>query len=194
MSSAPASPGTAAPVKEGDVLASKYRVEKVLGVGGMGVVVSAYHLVLGQRVALKFLLPEAMQHPEAVERFLREARAAVRLKSEHVGRVIDVGTLDNGAPYIVMEFLEGGDLSQFVQRNGSLPVAAAVDVLLQACEAIAEAHSLGIVHRDLKPANLFITRAADGAPLVSSYRITPSDQMSLRASTSLVERSCSGDM
>ncbi|HTJ43297.1 MAG TPA: serine/threonine-protein kinase [Kofleriaceae bacterium] len=153
-------------VTPGQVLAGKFQVERVLGQGGMGVVVSAYHLVLGQRVALKFLLPEAMQHPEAVERFLREARAAVRLKSEHVGRVIDVGTLDNGAPYIVMEFLEGGDLSQFVQRNGSLPVAAAVDFLLQACEAIAEAHALGIVHRDLKPANLFITRNPDGSPLV----------------------------
>src|SRR5205807_2652568 len=88
------------------------------------------------------------------------------LKSKHVGQVIDVGTLENGAPYIVMEFLEGGDLSQWMQRSGPMPPSQAVDFLLQACEAIAEAHALGIVHRDLKPANLFITRNPDGSPLV----------------------------
>ncbi|MCE9573819.1 MAG: protein kinase, partial [Deltaproteobacteria bacterium] len=153
-------------VTPGQILAGKFQVERVLGQGGMGVVVSAYHMVLGQRVALKFLLPEAMQHREAVERFLREARAAVRLKSEHVGRVIDVGTLEDGAPYIVMEYLDGTDLSGYVQRHGTLSVIQAVDFLLQALEAIAEAHALGIVHRDLKPANLFITRAPDGGALI----------------------------
>jgi serine/threonine-protein kinase len=153
-------------VTPGQILAGKFQVERVLGQGGMGVVVSAYHMVLGQRVALKFLLPEAMQHREAVERFLREARAAVRLKSEHVGRVIDVGTLEDGAPYIVMEYLDGMDLSGYMQRHGTLPVLQAVDFLLQGLEAIAEAHAIGIVHRDLKPANLFITRAPDGGPLI----------------------------
>src|SRR5688572_15740673 len=98
------------PVREGDVLAGKYRVERVIGLGGMGVVVAAIHEQLEQRVALKFLLPAAMQHPEAVPRFLREARAVVRLKSEHVARVIDVGTLDSGAPFMVMEHLDGADL------------------------------------------------------------------------------------
>jgi serine/threonine-protein kinase len=144
------------------VLAGKYRVERVLGQGGMGVVVAASHLQLRQRVAIKFLLPEAMQHPGAVERFLREARAAVRLKSEHVARVIDVGELESGAPYMVMEYLEGADLSEVLQKSGTLPVEETVDYVLQACEAIAEAHVVGIVHRDLKPANLFRTTGADG--------------------------------
>ncbi len=155
-----------APVEEGEVLAGKYRVERVLGVGGMGVVVAAMHLQLDERVALKFLLPEALQNAEAVERFAREARAAVKIKSEHVARVIDVGTLETGAPYMVMEYLEGEDLSNLLERAGPLSVPDAVDYLLQACEAIAEAHALGIVHRDLKPGNLFLTRRADGVPAV----------------------------
>src|SRR5882724_3540747 len=99
-----------APVREGDLLAGKYRVDRVLGVGGMGVVVAAQHLKLGQKVALKFLLPQACQEGEAVERFLREARAACQITSEHVARVSDVGTLENDAPYMVMEFLKGSDL------------------------------------------------------------------------------------
>jgi hypothetical protein len=153
-------------VQAGMILAGKYQVERVLGQGGMGCVVSAIHLQLQQRVAIKFLLPEALRIHEAVERFLREARAAVRLRSEHVGRVIDVGQFDDGAPYMVMEFLEGMDLSQYLHRQGVLPIAHAVDFVMQGCEAIAEAHSIGIVHRDLKPANLFLTRGPDGSPLV----------------------------
>src|SRR3954465_12842347 len=148
--------------KEGDVLAGKFRIERVLGVGGMGMVVSALHLQLEERVAIKFLLPEALANAEAVARFGREARAAVKIKSEHVARVIDVGALETGAPYLVMEYLEGGDLSQVLARRGPLPVDEAVEYVLQACEAIAHAHSLGIVHRDLKPANLFLIRRPDG--------------------------------
>src|SRR5580693_987011 len=98
-------------VKAGDVLAGKYRVERILGVGGMGVVVAAHHVQLDEKVALKFLLPQALSNPEAVARFDREARAAVKIKSEHVARVIDVGKLANGAPYMVMEYLDGRDLS-----------------------------------------------------------------------------------
>ncbi len=149
-------------VREGDVLAGKYRVERVLGVGGMGVVVAAHHLQLDQRVALKFLLPGALCNAEAVARFSREARAAVRIKSEHVARVTDVGTLPNGAPYMVMEYLEGGDLSAWLAERGPLTVEQAVEFVLQTCIAIAEAHALGIVHRDLKPANLFCIRRNDG--------------------------------
>jgi eukaryotic-like serine/threonine-protein kinase len=148
-------------VRQGDILAGKYRVERVLGAGGMGVVVAAHHVQLDKRVAIKFLLPEAMGNAEAVERFAREARAAVKITSEHVARVIDVGTLETGAPYMVMEFLEGHDLAQWVRLRGPLPLDQTVDFVLQACEAIAEAHALGIVHRDLKPANLFIVRGAD---------------------------------
>ena len=149
-------------LKEGHVIAGKYRIEKVLGQGGMGVVVAATHLHLGERVALKFLLPEALGQAEAVERFAREARAAVRIKSEHVARVSDVGTLENGAPYMVMEYLDGGDLAAWLIQRGALSVEQAVEFVLQACEAIAEAHALGIVHRDLKPANLFVIQRPDG--------------------------------
>ena len=156
----------AATVSAGDVLAGKYRVERVLGVGGMGVVVAATHLALDQRVALKFMLPEVLSNPDHVSRFLREARSVVRLKSEHVARVLDVGTLDNGAPYIVMEYLDGIDLGGYFVQRGPMTANEAADLILQACEAIAEAHALGIVHRDLKPANLFLTHGADGNALV----------------------------
>jgi serine/threonine-protein kinase len=153
-------------VQPGDVLAGKYRVEHVLGEGGMGLVVSATHLALDERVALKFMRADALGRDDGVQRFLREARAAVRLKSEHVARVLDVGTLDTGAPYIVMEHLEGSDLSDVLAARGTLPLAEAVDYVLQACDAIAEAHARGIIHRDLKPGNLFVARGRDGAPLV----------------------------
>jgi serine/threonine protein kinase len=155
-----------APLKEGDILAEKYRVEKVLGAGGMGVVVAATHLTLGTRVAVKFLLPGACEKPGAVERFVREARAAARIEGEHVARVTDVATLDSGAPYMVMELLRGTDLAAHLRAHGPLAVDDAVDFVLQACEAIAEAHAMGIVHRDIKPSNLFLTRRPDGTPLV----------------------------
>ena len=155
-----------APVAEGEILAGKYRVERVLGIGGMGVVVAAQHLALDKRVAIKFLLPEATMNAEVVARFAREARAAVKIESEHVARVIDVGALDSGSPYMVMEYLVGSDLAQRLAEHGALSIEDAIDYLLQACEAIAEAHAAGIVHRDLKPANLFLTRRADGSSLV----------------------------
>jgi serine/threonine-protein kinase len=156
----------AAPVREGEILASKYRVERVLGQGGMGVVVAARHVELDELVALKFLLPEAVSEPEAVARFLKEARAAVRIKSEHVARVHDVGQLDSGAPYIVMEYLEGSDLGALLRKRGVLPLEDVIDYVLQACEAIANAHSLGIVHRDLKPSNLMLVTRSDGSDCV----------------------------
>src|SRR5438445_11850915 len=106
------------PVQPGQILAGRYRVEKVLGVGGMGIVVSATHLELDHRVAIKFLLPDILENKEAVSRFLREARAAVKIQNEHIARVSDVGTLENGAPYMIMEYLEGSDLSQLVQAKG----------------------------------------------------------------------------
>src|SRR4029079_18341623 len=106
-------------IREGDVLAGKYRVERVLGVGGMGMVVAARHMVLNERVAIKFLLPEMLGEPEAVERFIREARSAARIKNEHIVRVSDVGELDGG-PYIVMEYLEGKDLAELLEERGPL--------------------------------------------------------------------------
>jgi serine/threonine-protein kinase len=153
-------------VREGDVVAGKYVIERVLGIGGMGAVVAATHQQLGGRVALKFLLPELATHEVVVRRFLKEARAASQITSEHVARVTDVATLDSGAPYLVMEYLEGRDLSSELAARGPLPVAEAVDYVLQALQAVAEAHAKGVVHRDLKPSNLFLTRRADGTPLV----------------------------
>lgn len=151
--------------QEGEVLAGKYRVEKLLGQGGMGVVVAARHLQLQERVAVKLMLTDDTNE-EAVERFVREARAAARIESDHVAHVSDVGVLTDGRAYLVMEYLDGQDLSQLLESRGRLPAAEAVDYLLQACEAIAEAHSLGIVHRDLKPSNLFLTRRRDRTPHV----------------------------
>src|SRR5262249_30071211 len=148
-----------APVSEpgvprvGDVIAEKYRVERVIGLGGMGVVVAATHLTIGEPVAIKLLLPSRAASAEYVERFMREARAAVRIKSEHIVRVSDVGMMPNGAPYMLMEYLAGRDLGAIIKHEGPLSVADAVEYVLQAATGIAEAHALGIVHRDLKPSN-----------------------------------------
>jgi serine/threonine protein kinase len=154
------------PVNPGDLLAGKYRVEAILGSGGMGIVVAARHEQLDLRVAIKFIRPEALGNREATERFLREARAAARLKSEHTARVLDVGKLESGAPYMVMELLDGNDLAQVLREHGSLRVEQAVDWVVQACEAVAEAHSMGIVHRDIKPQNLFLARGEGDAARV----------------------------
>lgn len=158
--------GGSAPFAQGEIVAGKYRVETLLGEGGMGFVIAAEHVQLGRRVALKVLHPRALDSDEAVARFLHEARAAALLQSEHIARVTDVGTLDSGAPYMVMELLEGTDLAKVVEADAPLPIAEAADFVIQACEGLAEAHLNGIVHRDLKPANLFVTSRLDGAPLV----------------------------
>jgi len=153
-------------LQPGDTLLGKYRVERVLGKGGMGMVIAARHLQLGELYAIKIMLPEMVDHPEAVERFLREARASARLRGEHVARVHDVGTLDDGVPFMVLEFLEGSDLDHWLTTRGKLSVSEAAAYVYQVCEALVEAHGLGIVHRDLKPANLFLTRKADGTPCI----------------------------
>jgi serine/threonine-protein kinase len=157
-SDSPPAPG----LEPGSTFAGKYRIERRLGVGGMGAVFLATHLQLDELVAIKIVLPELSKHDEAVTRFLREARATIRIKSEHVARVMDVATTDDGTPYMVMEYLEGEDLGRRLER-GPLPISEAVDAVLQVCVAIAQAHALGIVHRDLKPANMFAARGSDGA-------------------------------
>jgi serine/threonine-protein kinase len=178
------------PVQVGDLVAGKYRVDRVLGQGGMGIVVAATHDQLDQRVALKFLLPEVSAHPEIVQRFIREARASVKIHSEHVARVLDVGTLPTGVPFMVMEYLEGHDLAQTLLARGPLPVQESVGFVLEACEAVAEAHSLGMVHRDLKPANLFLAKRPSGKPTVkvldfgiSKIPVTERDQLVTKTST-----------
>src|SRR5688500_10275892 len=154
------------PVAAGTILAGKFRIERTIGEGAMGVVVAARHLQLDEEVAIKFLQPEALVNPEMVARFEREARAAAKIKSEHIVRVSDIGTLESGAPYMVMELLRGRDLGVVLRERGPLPLHEVADYLLQACQAIAEAHALGIVHRDLKPPNLFLAESRDGSTCV----------------------------
>ncbi len=139
-----------------DVIAGKYMIVRVLGEGGMGIVYEATHQRLRQRVAIKMLLPAMLEHPVIVSRFEREARAAAQLRGRHVARVNDVDVTADGVPYMVMDFLEGHDLQVEMERRGRLPIPESVDVILQACAAMVEAHQLGIVHRDLKPSNLFL--------------------------------------
>ena len=141
----------------GTILAGKYEVVGVLGKGGMGVVLEARHLRLNQNVALKLLLPSVRATGETVTRFEREARAAARLQSPHVVRILDVDTLDDGCPFMVMERLRGCELDAEMKARGPLPVQEAVGYILQACAAMAVAHRAGIVHRDLKPSNLFLS-------------------------------------
>jgi serine/threonine-protein kinase len=153
-------------VAVGQILLDKYRVDSVLGHGGMGVVCACTHLGLNERVAIKMLRHDVLTDVDAVERFDREARAAAKLKSEYVARVVDVGTLENGVPFMVMEFLDGLDLGQLIEQRGVLPVPWACELMLQTCEALAEAHANGIVHRDVKPTNLFVTWRPDGSAIV----------------------------
>jgi len=153
-------------VRIGQVFLGKYRVESILGQGGMGVVAECTHLALNERVALKMLRQDVLVDPDAVERFMREAQAAVKLKSEYVAKVRDVGTLENGTPFMVMEYLDGQDLGVLLEERKFLPAPWATELILQTCEGLAEAHSLGIVHRDVKPTNLFVTWRPDGTALI----------------------------
>jgi serine/threonine protein kinase len=152
----------------GSRIANKYLVERVIGEGGLGVVVKARHEQLEQAVAIKYLKPYSLSLPGIVERFVREARLAARIQNEHAVKVHDVDTLDNGIPYMVMEFLEGRDLGQVVSEH-PLPVQEAIEYVLQASEALAEAHAMGIVHRDLKPDNLFLAQRPGGASIVKVF-------------------------
>jgi serine/threonine protein kinase len=152
--------------QSGEVIAEKYRVEEPLGEGGMAVVFAAHHLLLDKPIALKILSPELPRLPQLRERFLTEARAAARVDSPHVARVMDVGTLDSGLPYMVLERLEGCDLAELLEVEKKLPIGDAVDYVLQALQGLAHAHTLGVVHRDLKPANLFLAHQSDGSAII----------------------------
>jgi serine/threonine protein kinase len=154
------------PVQAGDVVAGKYRVERTLGRGGIGIVVAAHHLALDEAVALKFIGLNLEGEREVVQRLLREARATFRLRSKHTVRVLDADELPSGAVYIVMELLDGHDLRAELAERGPLPEAEVISYVLQACDALEEAHTLGIVHRDLKPHNLFLARQRRGPPIV----------------------------
>jgi eukaryotic-like serine/threonine-protein kinase len=173
---------TSSPVAEGEVIAGKYVVERVLGSGAMGVVVSAWHIGLEQRVALKLLRRDAStDEPALLERFAREARAVARIDSEHVCRVLDTGSLPDGTPFLVMEYLAGRDLEEELSACGRIDVAQAVCYVRQACDALGAAHAASIVHRDLKPANLFLAEQPDGSRKVKvlDFGVSKSLQTSL---------------
>jgi serine/threonine protein kinase len=153
-------------IKPGGLLAGRYRIETVLGEGGMGIVVAATHVQLGKKVAVKILRPQLASDEEQSARFSREAQAGVRLTGEHSVHVLDVGALADGTPYMVMEFLVGADLGAVLSQRKKLMPFDAVDYVLQAAEGIGEAHAHGIIHRDVKPQNLFLTHRADGSPLI----------------------------
>lgn len=152
-------------VRPGEILVGKFRVERVVGRGGMGLVVEATNLQLDQKVALK-LLAQGADDPAIVERFSHEARAAARLRSEHVARVYDVGQDSRHGPFIVMEMLEGHTLAEVLSSSGSVQLHRAVEYIIDACEGLAEAHARGIIHFDVKPANLFLVSGSDGKPTI----------------------------
>jgi predicted Ser/Thr protein kinase len=150
------------PIAAGELVEGRYRIEAVLGEGGMGVVARAVDVERGATVALKFMLAHALAHRDSVQRFVREAQILLKIDNPHVARVFDVGNLPGGEPFIVMEYLEGEDLKVRLERRGQLPTELVIEVGIQLCEALAAAHALGILHRDLKPANLFLTRTEHG--------------------------------
>jgi hypothetical protein len=167
----------------GDVLAGKYRIERLIGRGGMGAVFAAQHTLLNQRVAVKLLLGELARSPEAMTRFMNEARAAAQIQGEHVARVLDIGQLPTGMPFMVLEYLEGADLADVLKSRGVLTVPEVADYALQALEALGQAHAAGIVHRDLKPANLFLARRHDGSSVVKVLDFGISKNLSPLAGT-----------
>ena len=154
------------PIAPGTVIGGRYRVGSVIGEGGMGVVLEAIHLGLEAPVALKVIRSDLMHDEEFVLRFVNEARAAALLKGEHIARVYDVGRLDTGEPYLVMERLDGVGLEAFLETEGPLDAPTAVGLVLEVCEGLAEAHAVSLVHRDIKPANLFLSRRPDGRAIV----------------------------
>lgn len=152
--------------RKGEILSGKYRIEQILGIGGMGAVLEATSLADQARVAIKIMLPHLVKQAEFAARFVREVHAAASLSSEHVARVLEVGWFENGQPYLVMELLEGADLDKLILERGPFPIGEAVGYLIEACDAVAEAHSRGIIHRDLKPSNLFIAHRQGGPPIL----------------------------
>jgi len=153
------------PFAPGALIHGMYRIERVLAEGAMGVVLAATHVGIGKPVALKVLRADR-RTKEIEARFVREAEIAMRLSGDHLARVTSSGYAEDGAPFLVMELLEGRDLAAELATRGPLPIAEAVDMVLEACAGVAEAHAVGLVHRDLKPANLFVVRRNDGGDLV----------------------------
>jgi len=185
----PSAPAPLTPAISGEVIDGKYLLGDCIAYGGMGVVFAATHLDLDRPVAVKFIRSDLAEDAVVAARFLNEARAVARLRNEHVARVLDFGKLPCGVPYFVMEWLEGADLATVLARSGPLTVAEAIDYVLQACEALAEAHAAGIVHRDIKPENLFVTHAVDGVPVIKVLDFGVSKQLEDKRGRSLTNPS-----
>jgi serine/threonine protein kinase len=193
-----APPRVRLPLKWRDVVAGRYLLEEPLGAGGMGAIVAATHLLLGERVALKFVIGDASQESKATERLLREAQVTAKLRSEHVVRVIDVGVARPGVLFIAMEMLRGADLRRRLAVAGRLPLAQAIEYALGACDALSEAHGLGIVHRDVKPSNLFLAKMPDGREVIKLLdfgvskmtSLAPSEQRDLTGSQLIIGTPC----
>jgi serine/threonine-protein kinase len=168
---------TPAELAPGVVLDRKYRLDALVGEGGMGMIWLATQLDLDRHVAVKIIRHELAHDGQIVARMLFEARSIAQLRGEHVVRVLDIARLESGAPYIVMEYLDGNDLAAELASRGPLPIDEAVDVMLQACEGLAEAHAAGIVHRDLKPENLYLAVQPDGSIVVKILDFGISKQM-----------------
>jgi serine/threonine-protein kinase len=156
--------GTPEAPTAGTLVADKYRVECVLAQSEQSMLLAAWDEVLERPVALK-LLPSVRQ-PRRVTRFVREARVVANIESDHVVRILDVGTMPNGSPFMVLERLDGCDLGGLLERDGPMTPQRIADLMLQACEGLAHAHTAGVVHRDIKPGNLFLSSRADGTAVV----------------------------
>src|SRR5262245_27760579 len=139
-----------------ELVSGKYQLVRLLGRGGMGAVWEGVHTTLGARVAVKFIEAEYADSAEARHRFENEARAAATLRSKHVVEVYDHGLMEDGRPFIVMEFLEGEPLDKRLDRVERLPARDTARIVSQICRALSKAHAAGIVHRDLKPDNVFL--------------------------------------
>ena len=169
-------------IQQGAIIGQRFRVDSVIAEGGMGVVYKGWHLVLEHPIAIKVMRAEFASDPEAVTRFLNEARASAQLHGIHMPHVLDMGRIENGPPFMILEYLEGQDLRAVLSRNGPVPLSRAVSYILQACEAVSEVHAHDIVHRDLKPENLFITPAPNGTEILKvidfgiSKRLDSSDR------------------
>ncbi len=180
--------GTAsALVAPGAIVAGKYRLDAVIGEGGMGAVWSATHTGLGQAVAIKFISKEFVTSPEALRRFDAEAKAAAQLRSRHVVQVFDNGTLEDGTPYIAMELLRGENVYARVHRAGPVPLTEGIEILWQCCKALGRAHAAGIIHRDIKPDNIFLAQTDEDGILVkvldfgiAKFSANPNDHGSTR--------------
>jgi tRNA A-37 threonylcarbamoyl transferase component Bud32 len=141
----------------GRILGERYKILRQIGEGGMGLVYEAEHVAIEKRVALKILRDDFSSRSEVVERFKQEAKSASRIGNAHIVDISDFGTTPSGASYFVMELLDGDDLANILQAEGTLPIPRACDILLQCCKALGAAHAKGIVHRDMKPENIFLT-------------------------------------